>query len=97
MFACNLDGPLVWAKETENDYASVGRVCQWGAFTVATISNEVPDGEGDEYAAIFAASFDLYDACAEFVRKVEAGEAKSTKSYKQMKDAIKKADQWKER
>jgi len=35
---------------------------------------------------------DLLAACKEFVRKVEAGEAKSTRSYRQMKEAITKAE-----
>ena len=30
----------------------------------------------------------LYEACKEFVRKCEAGEARSSRSYKQMKEAI---------
>ncbi len=30
----------------------------------------------------------LYDACKEFVRKVECGEARSKKSYKQMKETL---------
>ncbi len=30
----------------------------------------------------------LYAACAEFVRKCDAGEARSTRSYAQMKDAM---------
>jgi len=34
----------------------------------------------------------LYEACAEFVRKCEAGEARSRRSYAQMKAAIKLAD-----
>lgn len=34
---------------------------------------------------------DLLAACQEFVRKVEAGEARSTRSYEQMKAAIAKA------
>lgn len=42
-------------------------------------------------ARLIAAAPDLYDACKEFVRKVEAGEARSSASYKQMKAAIKKA------
>jgi len=35
---------------------------------------------------------DLLEACQEFVRKVECGEARSKKSYKQMKEAIKNFD-----
>lgn len=42
-------------------------------------------------AKLIAAAPDLYAACKEFVRKVEAGEAKTTTSYEQMKAAIKKA------
>lgn len=40
---------------------------------------------------LMAASPDLLLACLEFVRKVDAGEAKSTRSYQQMKAAIAKA------
>lgn len=42
-------------------------------------------------AKLIAAAPDLLEACKEFVRKVECGEARSTKSYSQMKLAIKKA------
>jgi hypothetical protein len=42
-------------------------------------------------AHLYAAASDLFDACAEFVRKVECGEAKSTRSYRQMKDVLAKA------
>lgn len=35
---------------------------------------------------------DLYEACAEFVRKVESGRARSTASYNQMKLAMQKAE-----
>lgn len=40
---------------------------------------------------LLSASKDLLEACIEFVRKVDAGEARSTKSYNQMKQAINKA------
>ena len=40
---------------------------------------------------LYLAAPDMLAACQEFVRKVEAGEARSTRSYKQMKDAIAKA------
>lgn len=50
------------------------------------------NGEARANARLFAASKKLYAACAEFVRKVEAGEAKSTRSYAQMKAAIAEAD-----
>jgi len=35
---------------------------------------------------------DLLEACKEFVRKVECGEARSKRSYQQMKAAISKAE-----
>jgi hypothetical protein len=34
---------------------------------------------------------ELLDACEDFVRKVECGQAQSTRSYQQMKAAIAKA------
>jgi len=42
-------------------------------------------------ALLIAAAPYLLAACEEFVRKVECGEAKSVRSYAQMKDAIAKA------
>lgn len=42
-------------------------------------------------AKLIAAAPDLLAACVEFVRKCECGEAWSTRSYNQMKEAIKKA------
>lgn len=41
-----------------------------------------------ERARLVAAAPKLYAACAEFVRKVERGEAKSTRSYAQMKSVL---------
>ncbi len=43
-------------------------------------------------AHLMKAAPDLLAACKEFVRKVEAGEARSTKSYAEMKAAIAKAE-----
>ena len=43
-------------------------------------------------AQLIAAAPDLFAACKEFVRKVECGEARSVRSYRQMKDAIAKAE-----
>ena len=42
-------------------------------------------------ANLIAAAPDLLAACQEFVRKVESGEARSRRSYAQMKAAIAKA------
>lgn len=47
-------------------------------------------------ALLIVAAPELYAACAEFVRKVDCGEAKSVKSYAQMKAALAKAggEEW---
>lgn len=45
----------------------------------------------DANAKLMAAAPDLLAACQEFVRKVECGEARSKRSYAQMKAAIEKA------
>ena len=50
-----------------------------------------PEQEMKANARLIAASPDLLEACEEFVRKVECGEAKSKRSYTQMKAAIAKA------
>jgi hypothetical protein len=35
---------------------------------------------------------DLYDACAEFIRRCDCGEVRSRRSYAQMKAAVEKAE-----
>lgn len=45
----------------------------------------------EDDARLIAAAPDLLAACQEFCRKVDAGEAKSNRSYQQMSAAIKKA------
>ncbi|MCK9566432.1 MAG: hypothetical protein M0Q43_10335 [Methanothrix sp.] len=42
-------------------------------------------------ARLISSAPDLLEACEEFVRKVECGEARSVRSYAQMKAAIAKA------
>ena len=42
-------------------------------------------------ARLIASAPDLLEACEEFVRKCDCGEARSVHSYAQMKKAIKKA------
>jgi hypothetical protein len=54
------------------------------------------DKENEEHASnekLMAAAPELLAACVEFVRKVDCGKARSTKSYKQMSEAIAKAEQ----
>ena len=46
---------------------------------------------GKENAQLVSAAPDLLDAAIEFCRKVESGEAKSSKSYAAFKSAIAKA------
>ncbi len=48
-------------------------------------------GEARANAVLMAAAPGLLAACQEFCRKVDAGEARSTASYKQMAKAIEKA------
>lgn len=47
--------------------------------------------DAEARATIMASAPELLAACEEFVRKVEAGEARSVRSYEQMKAAIAKA------
>jgi hypothetical protein len=66
-------------------------------FKICRIENAITylmdfDEAAEPDARLIAAAPDLLAACQEFVRKVEAGEARSTKSYEQMKAAIAKAD-----
>lgn len=62
-------------------------------YWIAQFQNDgdIPMLEAIANVKLFLASKELFAACAEFVRKVECGEARSKKSYKQMKEAIEKA------
>lgn len=61
-------------------------------FTMGRVHVMVLKAGVKEKALLIDAAKDLYDACAEFVRKVDCGQARSTQSYKQMKSALSKAD-----
>lgn len=62
-------------------------------FEVLDERGEEPDEIATEAnAKLFAAAPELLDACVEFVRKCECGEAQSRRSYAQMKAAIAKAE-----
>jgi hypothetical protein len=79
--------PGPWSFETGTGRGAwIGRDGSWSALAC---------GDDDETAVanahLIAAAPDLLNACEEFVRKVEAGEARSTHSYTQMKAAIAKA------
>lgn len=66
----------------------------WGArnplFAVANCVENA--GEDEANARLISAAPDLLEACKEFVRKCECGEARSKRSYAQMKEAIAKAE-----
>lgn len=67
--------------------------CGHPACSQYTLSTQGGVGFDLADARLYAAASDLLSACQEFVRKVDAGEARSTRSYKQMKAAITKATQ----
>jgi hypothetical protein len=56
-----------------------------------TTDNALARVDTIEHAHLIAAAPDLLAACEEFVRKVESGEARSKRSYEQMKAALAKA------
>lgn len=64
----------------------------WGVVATSGVSVVEHDFVGGHDAFLIAAAPDLLDACVEFVRKCECGEARSTRSYQQMKAAIQKAE-----
>ena len=82
----------------------VGQICigvQNGGSYGQMICNTILPEKDEEYekekieiesnAKLIAAAPELLEACIEFCRKVECGEARSKRSYAQMKLAIKKA------
>lgn len=79
--------PSVQASE-ELDCAIV----HWDGFVQTCWRSARGDKEIHANARLIAAAPDLLAACIDFVRKVDAGEARRTRSYQQMKAAIAKAE-----
>lgn len=77
--------PDAWGWE-QNLYVSVG--CS------LNVERKLGKGAAAANARLIAAAPDMLAACKEFIRKVEAGEAKSKRSYAQMKAAVAKAEGW---
>lgn len=77
---------------SERKYEAHGDAVFEGKSCVALCDTDVASkAENEARARLFAAAPDLLAACQEFCRKVDAGEARSTKSYQQMSAAIEKA------
>lgn len=72
------DGNLIFAEDHFQTH-----ICQ----VSESFNNETREAN----ARLIAAAPELLAACQEFVRKCECGEARSKRSYSQMKDAIAKA------
>lgn len=77
------EGTVVYIGKT-GDFLPNGEP-NWGGFDLR--SCPLPEAN----ARLIAAAPDLLKVCEEFVRKVECGEARSKRSYQQMKAAIAKA------
>lgn len=85
-----IEGKTVYALEHYGWKKGVEQFCN--RFTVSIGRGQSnADGELEANARLIAAAPELLAACIEFVRKVDAGEAKSTRSYEQMKAAIAKS------
>jgi hypothetical protein len=72
-----------WYKSVKNTKSIGGKI-------IATAWGDTKE-EAEANAKLIAAAPELLEACIEFCRKVECGEARSTRSYNQMQAAIKKA------
>lgn len=89
-------GPWVATLDEDGYEASVVTSCgiEWDIATVICdpgYNSTGGDVEAINNAHLIAAAPDLYDACAEFIRKCDSGTARSTASYKQMTYALAKA------
>ena len=75
-----VEGAKVYATIGDNQKALIGTCYGYD------------EGEAVANARLFAAATDLLEAAKELVRKVEAGKARSTRSYAAFKTAIAKAE-----
>lgn len=85
--------PGLWRWVDDDDYPQT-RLLGDGDSRVLSIYLSHGGGSmpSDADECLIAAAPDLLAACVEFVRKCECGEARSTRSYAQMKAAIAKAE-----
>ena len=88
------DGRLHWGVRQSPDAPSVsvdGEVLYCGLSICVIVEQDMEDVEHGEECAnahLIAVAPKLLEACREFVRKVECGEARSKRSYAQMKSAL---------
>lgn len=66
-------------------------VVRGGDLSIVAVRHRLPVETHTANAHMMAAAPELLAACEEFVRKCDAGEARSVRSYAQMKAAIAKA------
>jgi len=92
-WVADADGHILMSEQAGILLSEVGMENRWTA-----VGTEDPDGFSAVVALahpcnarLIAAAPDLLAACLEFVRKVDAGEARSVRSYAEMKTAIAKA------
>jgi len=78
-------------KGTPGPWSIAGKHSVYTGMGTITQSENRNSRDVEHNMKLVAAAPELLDACLEFVRKVECGEARSTKSYQQMKSAISKA------
>ena len=88
--------PGPWEAERSCDMTGAPLRAWWisakGDIDIAETSGEKWPEEEAANARLIAAAPELYEACKEFVRKCECGEARSHRSYAQMKAALAKAE-----
>lgn len=92
--------PGPWNIDEGSNYlaeSDLGKFKVYGGdleLVVAQTIGDVPElaRQEEANAHLISASPDLLEACKEFVRKVECGDARSKRSYAQMKAAIAKAE-----
>lgn len=87
--------PGPWRAEISCDETGAPQKCWWisakGDVDIGETSGEKRSDEEAANALLIAAAPDLLKACKEFVRKCECGEARSRRSYAEMKAALAKA------
>jgi hypothetical protein len=77
--------------QDEDDAIRVRETATAKGLIICELVQSSTDAEMMANADLLAAAPDLLAACEEFVRKVEAGEARSVRSYAQMTAALAKA------
>ena len=73
------------------DECSIGKICVWGGFTIAVISDEVPDDQKQATALFLKAAPDMYEALNKLVEYINY-EGPASREWRAITEWVEKSE-----